>query len=157
MRFPDIPLMKRIFHLLTNPIQLNVKLIPYVMQMVDPPNTWLLYNNCRVKNQAPSAADDPFNVSNYVTDPTLRTPEGVSKRVSEILQPFRDLFRHLPGGKADIAAAMHRLFEETNNFSMRSYMFKNNMESKAINWCEIHDKSTGWYDRALTESTSLGG
>ena len=35
-------------------------------------------------------------------------------------------------------------------------MFQNDMESKAINWCETLDKSTGWYDQALTESRSSG-
>ena len=156
MRFPDSPFMKRTFDLARNR-GLNVKLIPYIMQMVEPtPNTLLYYNFSRVHNQAPSVVPDPFNVSSYVADPDLRTPEGVSKRVSEVIQPFRDYFRHVEGQTTDIAASMNLLFQETNQFSMRSYMFQNQMTGKAINWCETLDKSTGWYDRALTESTSLG-
>lgn len=151
MRFPDTPFMKRTYDLALYR-GLNVKMIPYVMQMVDPPNTWLLYNNSRINNQDPSVTGDPFNVSSYVANPKLTTPEGVATRVSEVIQPFRDLFRHTSGQKTDIAASMDILFEETNKFSMRSYMFQNNMTSKDINWCETLDKSTGWYDRALTES-----
>ena len=50
MRFPDTPFMKRTFDLAKSR-GLNVKLIPYIIQMVKPPNTWLLYNNSRVNNQ----------------------------------------------------------------------------------------------------------
>lgn len=155
MRFPDIPLMKRVFDLAKNR-GLDVKLIPYINQMIDPPNTWLLFNGSRVNNQAPSVTDDPFNVSSYVADPSLRTPEGVSRRLSELFQPFRDLFRHLPGQKPNIATAMELLAKKTNRFSVRSYMFKNNMDVTAINWCETLDRPTGWYDQALTGGTLLG-
>jgi hypothetical protein len=154
MRFPDSPFMKRTFDLARNR-GLNVKLIPYIMQMVDPPNTWLLFNNSRVNNRAPDITGDPFNVASYVEDPELRTPEGVTNRVSQVIQPFRDYFRHHVGQQTNIAAAMEQLFKNTDKFSMRTYMFQNKMESKAINWCETLDKSTGWYDRALTESMSL--
>ena len=155
MRFPDTPWMRRTFDLARNR-GLDVKLIPYTFQMVDPPNTFLYYNFSRVNNQAPSIAPDPFNVSSYVADPDLRTPEGVSKRVSEVIQPFRDYFSHInPWGIIGIRAGIKRLFEETNQFSMRSYMFQNGMTAKAINWCETLDGSTASYDRSLTESTSL--
>ena len=154
MRFADTPWMKRTFDLARNR-GLNVKLIPYIIQMVDPANTLLYYNFSRVNNQAPSVVPDPFSVSSYVTDPDLRTPEGVSKRVSEVFQPFRDYFRHLPGQTTDIEAAMKRLFEETNKFSMRSYMVQGGMTGKSILWCETIDGSTASYDRALTECTSL--
>lgn len=153
MRFPDSPFMKRTFDLARNR-GLKVKLIPYIMQMTNPPNTWLLFNNSRINNQS-SVTGDPFNVSSYVADPNLRTPEGVANQVSEVIQPFRNYFRHTEGQSTDIAAGMETLFKETDQFSMRSYMFQKGMESKAINWCETLDKSTGWYDRALTESMSF--
>jgi hypothetical protein len=152
MRFPDSPFMKRTFDLARNR-GLNVKLIPYIMQMVSPtPNTFLFFNNARINNQDSSVAGDPFNVSSYVTNEALTTPKGVSTRVTEVLQPFRDLFRHTEGQTTDISAAMDTLFEETNKFSTRSYMFQGGMDAKDIQWCETLDKSTGWYDRALTES-----
>jgi hypothetical protein len=150
MRFPDTPFMKRTFDLARNR-GLNVKLIPYIMQMVDPPNTFLFFNNSRINNQQ-SVTGDPFNVTSYVDEPDLRTPQGVSKKVGEVIQPFRDMFRAPLGQHADIATAMDRLFKETNTFSMRSYMFAGGINAKNISWCETLDKSTGWYDRALTES-----
>ena len=156
MRFPDTPFMKRVFDLATNR-NLPVRLIPYIMQMVKPlPNTFLFYNNAGVKNQDSSVTSDPFNVSSYVNDPGLTTPQGVSQKVAEVLQRFRNLFRApTPGGQLpDISKAMAELFRLTDKFSMRSYMFDPvGMDSRQINWCETLDKSTGWYDRALTEST----
>jgi len=56
----------------------------------------------------------------------------------------------------DIATAMDTLFSETNTFTMRSYMFQGGMNAKDIHWCETLDKSTGWYDRALTETVIEG-
>ena len=156
MRFPDTPFMKRTFDLAENR-GLNVKLIPYIMQMVNPPNTWLLYNNARVNNQDSSVAGDPFNVRGYINDPSLSTPQAVHQKVAEVIQPFRDLFRPPPPGEKQrsIKESMDILFEQTNQFSMRSYMFAGGMNAKDIHWCETIDKSTGWYDRALTESEGL--
>lgn len=156
MRFPDTPFMKRTFDLARNR-GLNLKLIPYIVQMVNPPNTWLFYNNARVNNQDSSITGDPFDIQGYVTDQSLTTPQGAHKRVAEILQPFRDLFR--PRQKMpppDIADAIRTLFEETDKFSVRSYMFVNGMSDQDVHWCETLDKSgTGWYDRSLTQGKQL--
>jgi hypothetical protein len=153
MRFPDTPFMRRTFDLADNR-GLPVVRIPYIMQMVDPaPNTFLFFNNSRVNNQAAAIAVDPFNVAGYVNEPDLRTPLGVSQRVATVIQPYRNLFRALPGQQPNIATGMEALFAETNMFSMRSHMFNLGMDAREISWCETLDKSTGWYDRALTEST----
>ena len=156
MRFPDSPFMKRTFDLARNR-NLPVNLIPYIMQMYKPsPNTFLFFNNARIHNQDDSVTGDPFSVSGYVDDPELTTPSEVSKKVAAVIQPFRDMFRDSPGHKADIAAGMEQLFAATNTFSTRSYMLNPvGMNPKDISWCETLDKSTGWYDRALTESTWL--
>jgi len=153
MRFPDTPFMKRVYDLAENR-NLPVKLIPYVMQMVEPtPNTFLFYNNSRVNNQDSSITGDPFNVSSYVTDSTLTTPQGVAQKVATVIQGFRDFFRPEQGKPPpNIKTVMEVLFELTNQYSMRSYMFSLPMDPRDINWCETLDKSTGWYDRALTES-----
>lgn len=155
MRFPDTPFMKRVFDLAQNR-SLPLKLIPFIMQMVEPnANTFLFYNNARVNNRDTSITGDPFNVASYVNDTTLTTPAEVSQKVAAVIQPFRDLFRPDSSGKQpDIAAGMETLFELTNQYSMRTYMFEVlGMDAKDIHWCETLDKSTGWYDRALTEST----
>ena len=156
MRFSDTPFMKRTFDLARNR-GLKLKLIPFIMQMVEPmANTWLLYNNARVSNQAPSVTDDPFHLSGFLTEPSLRTPEGVSGKVYGVFQPFRDLFRSSPQGTPDIATAIDTLFEQTNNFSLRSYMYQGGTSSEDINWCETLSASTAWYDRSFTESKRFG-
>ena len=156
MRFPRTPFMKRTFDL-AEKRKLPVELIPYINQMVPPSaNTFSFFNNARINNQDSNVTGDPFNVRTYVSDPNLRTPGGVSRQVATMIQPFRDLFRTSSSGvQPDIATSMEALFTATNKFSMRSYMFLRGMSAKSISWCETLDKSTGAYDRALTESTYL--
>ncbi|KAF9648704.1 hypothetical protein BDM02DRAFT_3260885 [Thelephora ganbajun] len=153
MRFPDTPFMKRTFDLVRNR-GLSVKLIPYIRNMVEPsPNTFLFYNNARVNNGAPSATDNPFNVD-HVDDPSLRTPEGVSQRVAEVLRPFRGLFRVDPWDPPlDIAKAMEDLSKWVDRLSMRSCMSNIlGMSAREISWCETLDKATGSYNQALAET-----
>ena len=156
MRFKDIPFMKRVFDLAGNR-NLPVTLIPYIMQMVEPaPNTFLFFNNARIYSQDTSVIGDPFNVSSYVNDASLTTPDEVSRRVATLIQPFRDLFRAEPGHQPDIEAGMKALFAATDKFSLRSYMIDVlGMNAKDVSWCETLDMFTGWYDRALTDSTCL--
>ena len=146
MRFPKTSFMERTFKLAS---KLSLKLLPYNME-VD--NTFLLYNH-RIYRQDAPLTGDPFNVSGYV-DPDLTSPIEVKNKVASVLAPFRNLFApDSSGNQPDIAAAMATLFDETNTYSMRSYMFQNGMSAEDISWCETLDKSTGWYDRALAEST----
>ena len=149
--------MGRFFDLVTNR-HLQLKLIPYIAQMTEPsPNTFLFFNNSRANNQNSSVIGDPFRVSGYIDDPNLATLQGVSQRVLEALQPFRDLFRAKLGQRLpDVETGMRRLFELTNTFSMRSYMTHAlRMSARDISWCETLDRATGWYDQALAESTWL--
>ena len=150
MRFPDTPFMKRTFDLARNR-GLDVELIPYVIKA---PNTFLFFNNARIYSQDTDVAGDPFNVSGYV-DPNLTSPAEVAAKVADVILPFRNLFTpDSSGNQPDIATAMTKLFDVSNTFSMRSYMFQaTTLSAKDISWCETLDKSTGWYDRALTEST----
>ena len=157
MRFPDTPFMKRVFDLIRNR-NLSVTLIPFIMEMVEPsPNTFLFYNNARVNNQDHSIVGDPFDVLSYVGEPDLTTPQGVSQKVAEVLQRFRDRFRTRFGDRPpDIAAAIGWLYEQAGGLSMRAYMSQVvGMDDKQISWCETLDKSTGWYDRALAESAQF--
>jgi hypothetical protein len=148
MRFPDTPFMKRTFDLAKNR-NLPVSFIPYFMQS---PNEILFYNNHSAIDPPPTC--DPFDVLPYLNDPTLTAPAEVSNKVAGVLEPFRALFAPTSGN--DIATGMNLLFAATNRFSMRGYMFDKGFTAKDINWCETLDKSTGWYDRALTESTYFG-
>lgn len=152
MRFPRTAFMKRTFDLAENR-GLNVKLIPYVVQMVDPPNTWLFYNGARVNNMDSSVVGDPFNIKDHVTDPSLKTPHGVSTKVTELFQEFRDMFRALSpkDQPPDIEVTMKELFEKTNHHTMRTFMLEQGMDPRDIHWCETLSTATGWYDRALTQ------
>ena len=150
MRFPDTAFMARTFDLARNRGLSSVTLIPYIMQAN---NTFLCYNGKSVYSQEANSSPDPFNVSSYVS-PGLTSPDEVDAQVTKILGPFRSLFMpDSSGNQPDIATAMTKLFSETNKFSMRSYMLLQGMQPQDISWCETLDKSTGWYDRALTEST----
>ena len=150
MRFADTPFMRRVFDLAK---RLPVKLIPYIMEMVDPPNTFLCYNNVSIHNNDTSVTGDPFNVSSYIKNPDLMTPQGVARRVSAVLQPFRNLFRIPNMTSSEIKTAVDQLCEKTAKFSMRSYMYKEfHMDDREVSWCETLDRSTGWYDLSLTES-----
>ena len=145
MRFPKTAFMARTFDLALNR-NLPVKFLDYVMQA---DNTFLCYNGKSVYRQDANLTPDPFSVSGYVSS-GLTSPDEVAGQVANILEPFRNLF--MPGNQPSIGAAMTQLFQETNLFSMRSYMLQS-MKPQDISWCETLDKSTGWYDRALTEST----
>ena len=149
MRFPDTPFMKRTFDLARNH-GLPVTLIPYIKETS---NSFHFFNNVRTKNQVSDLTEaDPFRVSGHV-DPKLASRAAVQEKVTKMIEEFRNLFAPKPSGnQPDIAEAMAELFEKTNAFSMRNYMIKEGMTPRDINWCETIDKSTGWYDRALTES-----
>ena len=145
--------MNRVFDLFRNR-NLPVKLIPYIMDMVDPPNTFLFFNNARVNNQDSAVAGDPFNVLDYIEEVDLATPQNIDQKIRDVLQPFRNLFRPRVCGKVpDIATAIGQLYDRTDKYSMRAYMSQAlDMDDKDIHWCETLDKTTGWYDRSLAES-----
>ena len=145
--------MNRVFDLARNR-NLPVKLIPYIMDMVDSPNKFLFFNNARVHNNDPSVAGDSFNILDYIEEVDLTTPQNVNQKIMEVLQPFRNLFKPRVCGKVpDIATAIDHLYDRTDKYSMRAYMTQVlKMDDKDIHWCETLDKTTGWYDRALAES-----
>lgn len=121
--------------------------------MVNPANTWLYFNRVRVNNRAKGVAGDPFLVSGYVNDQSLTTQEAVLNKLQEVVQPFRDLFRpRADGSLPDIAEAIASLFQETNKFSLRSYMLMvHNMDPRDVNWCQTLTDAEGTFDLSLTQ------
>ena len=97
--------------------ELGVKLIPYIMDM---PYTFLFYNNVRVYNQDCLIVDDHFKVSDYAEK--LKTPEDAEKMISEVLRPFRDLFKPRNGKAPNISDAMSKLLDQAVGYSMRTYV-----------------------------------
>lgn len=157
MRFVDTPFMKRTVDLIENRGLKGLERIPYLKEMVDPPNTWLYFNGARVNNQDKRVTGDPFNVGDYVTDERLRTQEGVLSKVAEAIQPFRDLFRSLTGQRPpDVVASVKILFEQTDRLSLRHWMLINKgMDSKDVNWCQVLGDVDGAYDLSLTQCKPL--
>ena len=156
MRFRDTPFMKRTFKLLRNS-DLNLKLIPYIREMVDPPHTLLHFNNNRLHNRAgPDAeAADPFKVndSKFLNDNKLATQHAVHTKVAELIGSFRDLFRpRIDGTLPEVDEALGQLFDATNHWTVRTYMLNmKGMNANDVNWCEALDNSTGTYDLSLTQ------
>ena len=151
MRFPKRPFTKRTFDLVEK--KLELELIPCTVRTVHHQNTRLFYNNTCPHDQDDPADDDPFNVKASLTDPSLATPRGISDKITALVQPYRDLFRPLPNGTGrDIAAPMAKLFEDTDQLSIKEFMAKRGMSDIDISWCETLARSTGRYDRALSQS-----
>ena len=156
MRFRDTTFMKRTFKLLRKE-DLNLKVIPYIREMVDPPHTLLHFNNARLHNRADPDADglDPFKVnsSGFLSDDKLGTQRAVLIKVAGVIQPFRDLFRPTSDGTLpDIGKALETLLQATDRWTMRTYMLNVlTMDPNDVNWCETLDSSIGTYDMSLTQ------
>ena len=153
MRYPDTPFMKRTFDLFRNRELPGINLIPYTLEMVNPPGTWLYFNGIRVNNRATNDVVDPFQVGNYVNEENLKTQGAVLDKLQQVIQPFRDFFRPAPDGtKPGIAQAVATLFQETNRFSLKSYMLTvAGMDPKDVNWCQTLTDAEGTFDLSLTQ------
>ena len=151
MRFPNTIFMKRTFELAQLPaIQSKAPMIPYYFSSA---NTWDYFNGQQV---APGTnAPDPYNIgpSGYLpTQPKdwsyLLNPANLQTELEAIMKTLKASF----SGSSSIAEAMTTLMTTYDQYSMRSYLESLGYPSEVINLMETFDKSTGWYDRALTES-----
>ncbi|KZS88540.1 FAD/NAD(P)-binding domain-containing protein [Sistotremastrum niveocremeum HHB9708] len=142
MRFPDTPFMKRTFDLLRNR-NLGVDLIDYYFKS---DNTFRCYNG--ISYSTDPAGKDPFRVKDYISA-NFRELEGVNKFLDWVLDEPRQLFV-----KNDITTATELLFKNYDSYSTRSWVAHKEpkLTTSDILWLETIDKSTGWYDRALTET-----
>ena len=124
--------------------------------------TFLYYNNERY--QVPSTDPSP---------PDFRAREmgveseyikaGVDNIVADVVEPFsRMIMEELEQN----STKGWDIMKQNDTYSLRAYMSFKYIPSvdlklppmhpttNIINWCETFDKSTGWYDRALTEQVS---
>jgi hypothetical protein len=120
-------------------------MIPYIFQMTEP-YTFLYYNGNRTAN-VPTLPANPFHISSQYVPSNLLAPGEPASSINEVLAAPRQLFVD-----NKIEPAMEKLYAQYDQYSMRSWMEYNNFSSSGINYCETLDKSTGWYDRALTET-----
>ncbi|KAG8740117.1 hypothetical protein FRC10_004746 [Ceratobasidium sp. 414] len=170
MRFPKISSMARVFKLFeyaplnTGGIALNDKLKPFYFVGGGNNNTFFSYNGVTVRqNAVSSAGQDPFLAKQVIqdVDSAPYIAAGTKAITDNVIEPFATaLLKDLEiGGSAG--------WEEMQKFdlySTRSYMqlaykpsLSLNLPDKSlptdvVNWCETFDKSTGWYDRALSET-----
>jgi hypothetical protein len=153
MRFPDSPFMKRTFDLVNPSRQPPIltpppTMIPYSFWA---PNTYLYFNGVQTSN-VPSQTQlpaNPFDISTlYVPKEVLE--QGQPKTtIDTALSAPRSLF---VTQNVNIQEAMAQLYKGYDQYSMRTWLENQGLSSSAINYCETLDKSTGWYDRALTET-----
>ena len=158
MRFPDTILWGRFFHLVREKFEL--KLVPFILELFEPPHTWLYFNGKRVNNHAEGSdggGEDPFGLSGYVTKADLRTQAGVENKLRSVVQPFRNMFRPREDGTVpDIQVALKEVFKATNQDSTRTWMFRTaGMDPKDVSWCETLTDSAGTFNLAFTACKRL--
>ncbi|KAH7332676.1 flavin-containing amine oxidoreductase-domain containing protein [Rhizoctonia solani] len=168
MRFPQIPSMERVFKLFEYPplnqgdLALKDKLKPFHFVGAGNNNTFFNYNGVSVcQNAMPDV--DPFKAEAVLDSPEkkLYIAAGAKNIADDVIRPFAagildDLKNRTTTGWD------HMMKYELH--STRSYMSiayepdpklnlpKGPLPSDVVNWCETFDKSTGWYDRSLSET-----
>lgn len=161
MRIPNILAMKRINHLVDDP-SLGLKLVPFIFTAN---NTLLSYNGITINRNDKVASDsDIFRASDVIQDTSDKQKYisvGVKAIVDDVIGPYAEgLLNDLKTGSTTGWEAMKAVDE----YSTRAYMSTKYRPSRAlglpdaplpndvVNWLETFDKSTGWYDRAFSET-----
>jgi hypothetical protein len=163
MRFPNIPVMSRIFDLFkrlgigdVQNGQPNGRLIPF---LITAPNTVLLYNDERYVGSPPINVDVfKVGVNSGGLVPDSYVSKGYQYWINISLEPFRKAFVDEQG-----QPTWQRgwdLLKQFDNYSVRSFMatefstpfVKEAIPAPVIDWCESMGSSTGVYDTALSEA-----
>ncbi|KAK2462142.1 hypothetical protein APHAL10511_005840 [Amanita phalloides] len=176
MRFPRIESMRRVFHLFehceqvnSGDIQLKAKLRPFYFVGAANNGTFYDYNGVNIKQtDAPNPRGNTFNDADVIQD-TSSAPylnAGVNNITDDVITPFATrLLDDLKTGGQD----GWNYLMKYDKYSTRAYMAlayqpsdellakypqlpRSPLPTDVINWCETYDKSTGWYDRALSET-----
>lgn len=167
MRFPQIPVMDRVFRLFDYPplntpdIALKAKVKPYYFQAED---AFLSYNGVTVKQNAVPAGD-PFHGASVIQDVDSQPyiDAGAKAIADDVIEPFATRLLE------DLANGTHSGWDylmSFDHYSTRAYMSTEYrpsdklpvklpdkaLSTDVVNWVETFDKSTGWYDRALSET-----
>jgi len=168
MRFPKIGSMNRIFnlfeneHLNTPDIALKDRLKPFYFTGAGNNNTLLSYNGVTVRQNA-VPPNDPFKAKDVIQDVSAQQyiAAGTKAITDDVIAPFAEaLLKDLETGGKEGWDKMRA----ADDYSTRAYMAFKYAPSSAlkipngplptdvVNWCETFDKSTGWYDRAFSET-----
>ncbi|KAF9466955.1 hypothetical protein BDZ94DRAFT_1305819 [Collybia nuda] len=165
MRFPKISSMARVFKLFAYPplntdgLALSGKLKPF---RFEDDNAFDSYNGVTVRQgEKPNA--ETFKADQVIedADAALYIKAGPENIVNDVIAPFAiRLLDDLKNGGSEGWKCM----KSFDQYSTRAYMSLKYKPSKnlgiplkplptdVVNWLETFDKSTGWYDRALSET-----
>ena len=168
MRFPKIPAMNRVFNLFENAnlntpdIALNSRLTPFYFTGAGNYPPFLSYNGVTVRqNAVPSG--DPFKAADVIqsADKEAYIKAGTKAITDDVIAPYATAL--LDDLKNNTKTGWEKM-KSVDDHSTRSYMTfkyepsadlgiqKKPLPTDVVNWCETFDKSTGWYDRAFTET-----
>lgn len=156
MRFPDTPIMGPLFDLFR---EISLPLGDYRFKD-ERGNSVLLYNDINKQR-----IDGPVKPNDFqITGVTSKWGDlGWQKNVSNVVDPFANaLVKDFQNNTKD----GWKLMMKYDMYSMKAYMTGNRSDTacyldreklmpypiEVVNWCETFDKSTGWYDRGLTET-----
>jgi hypothetical protein len=152
MRFPDINVMKRVFHLFHSE-QLNSGEDKLKNHLIDfkfsNDDAFHLFNNIRIPNKyTGNATADMFN---FINVPQIGA-SGYETLVNNAIGPFIKKLEDDMKAKPPSYEGWNHLMEN-DIYSTRTYMsLKLRYDTPTIDWLESMDKSSGWYDRALAET-----
>lgn len=160
MRYPDIPIMWRVFNLFRERLKIGDKFIPYIMNS---DNQFLEYNSQRVQQKAviqqPTA--DWFKDSSSAGGlvPSEFINMGVDHWLGECFTPFKKLlvenwekgWRKLMEFDEYSARTFMMLPFDIKNEDGTSFLKKEAYPNSAINWMERMNTGTGLFDMAFSE------
>ncbi|KAH7922347.1 amine oxidase [Leucogyrophana mollusca] len=168
MRFPKIDAMARVFKLFKYPPlntggrNLQQRLQPFYFKGAGNNNTLYSYNGVTVVQNAMPPVD-PFKADQVIKDVESASyiSAGTKAITDDVLDPFATrLLNDLKEGTSD----GWKYLMTFENYSTRAYMSlkyvpsailslpERPLSADVVNWCETFDKSTGWYDRSLSET-----
>ena len=172
MRFPKISSMERVFKLFDYPplntagIALKAKLQPFYFVGGGNNNTFFSYNDVTVRQNA-LPAQDVFKAKEVIKDAHSDADRdryiaaGTKAITDDVIDPFASrILDDLENGGSEGLEYLKTF----DHYSTRTYMSlkytpsaslnlpNTPLPTDVVNWCETFDKSTGWYDRALSET-----
>ena len=159
MRFPKTEVMQPVFDLFD---KIGLKTGEYLFKDRHS-NSAMLFNDIQRRRTEDPVTPQKFEITGVPAEPYGNL--GWAKNVANVVDPFADRLIHdfTTNGKRGWEIMM-----EYDQYSMRSYMAGNRSDKdryddldrlnlmpyplEVVNWCETFDKSSGWYDRALSET-----
>ncbi len=160
MRYPDIPVMWRVFNLFRERLQIGDKLIPYIMNS---DNQFLEYNSQREQQKTVNSEPTADWFKDCSSAGGLVPPEFIDKGVNhwlgECFTPFKDLFvENWEKGWTKLmefdqysARTFMMLPFDIKNEDGTCFLKKQAYPNSAINWMERMNTGTGLFDMAFSE------